>query len=804
MSEWEGTPWAGTPATSGSVTVVEPKAVTGDFAAHVEYGTYLSGMGRTPQELMKRAQAAYRRNPWIGAAEGTVTRKVTGLPWHLENQDDEEYEVPLPGPVRVALDLLEKPQAELEPEYRQAGIFTRRNLWSITSRHIGLCGMAYWFLDQLDAARIPAAILYVNPARVWPVAKEGGRVVGWVLDAKDDQGRGGVPLELDELLPFYLDPPDFGAYGSGLFERALLKSQITDLADRHAAYILGTGGRIPGIVSPKEGTTIGEEQYKTLVAEFRQVNEAPDAAKRTTVLRGPIEFHETAATPDDLNLVELDKMNRDDIFATWGVPPSQAGVVTPGGLNSGERGNYEEAVLMQGPVHDRVVAIRETIQYGLLDRWQKIGVTIDLEIEEPEFDDKAPQFEIAARAKELPLKNRERRELVGLDPFGDERDEEVWLPINLQSVYTIQPVEAKARKTDFLGLRKIIGERWTPKIRKALEDLLATQRAEVAARVRKASPATIERQKSNGQAWFDQARESKRLNDLLVPIVAEIAESVSDRVGELLGSPSGKAAIDLLTPTLVRKLGGRIVGITSTTQDAVQAAILSGYEEGLSPLQIAERMESLPAFDLARAETVARTETMFAYNEAALGSYQEYGVGYVEAIDGDTDDECRERSGNRYSIYEASRIEDHPNGTLDWLPVIEYKARTEDEVNAAEVRAIVAEMMGGKGRIHMPSVTLSPVIQVPEASVQVNVPESHPVVNVTTPTMSFADMPPPNVTVNVPESPPAVVNVTTPEAKATLPQDIRIVSMPDRLGRKAVKRDPYGRVTEVVEEEGDG
>ena len=61
---------------------------------------------------------------------------------------------------------------------------------------------------------------------------------------------------------------------------------------------------------------------------------------------------------------------------------------------------------------------------------------------------------------------------------------------------------------------------------------------------------------------------------------------------------------------------------------------------------------------------------MFAYNAAALDSYQELGVKEVEAIDGDDDPECAERNGKRYTLAEAAAIEDHPNGTLDWVPVL--------------------------------------------------------------------------------------------------------------------------------------
>ena len=57
-------------------------------------------------------------------------------------------------------------------------------------------------------------------------------------------------------------------------------------------------------------------------------------------------------------------------------------------------------------------------------------------------------------------------------------------------------------------------------------------------------------------------------------------------------------------------------------------------------------------------------------NEAALESYREYGVERVVAIDGDEDAECAARNGQEFDLDEAMDIEDHPNGTLDWVPVV--------------------------------------------------------------------------------------------------------------------------------------
>jgi hypothetical protein len=489
-------------------------------------------------------------------------------------------------------------------------------------------------------------------------------------------------------MPFYLDPPDYGHYGSGLVEAAWQKAQITTLADRHAAYILGTGGRLPGIVSPKEGT-IPDEAYKALVAEFRNVNEAPDAAKRTTVVRGPIEFTNTSADPGDLLLLDISRMNRDDIFSVWGVPPSQAGVSGQTvGLNSGETRRYEEAILMQGAVHDRVVSLTETIQFGLLDRWQGIGVEVDLEIEEPEFDDDTPAYENAARAVNIPLTNAERRAIIGLDPTGDEAvDSAILLPLTLTPFDASPPepapmprqippqmqMEGKARSDQaFLGLRQKVEARFVPTLRKGVSAVLLAQMRHVAQRVRDHGD-KIARKPGDTSIWWEPKVEDERLAKVLGAGASGIAVTVARQVGDLMETPKKAPPVtyeDEVTAYVAKRTGERVTKINDTTRDAIRSMLAEAFDKGLSPAQAADLIERLPAFDEYRAELVARTETMFAYNDAALTSYSQFGVQEVLAYDGDGDEECAARNGRTFLLEDSYGITDHPNGTLDWAPVV--------------------------------------------------------------------------------------------------------------------------------------
>jgi phage portal protein BeeE len=684
-----------------AATVAE-KTATGPGVAMFNWGTPIGLFQHSPQKAMREAQMAYHSNPWIHSAEGTVTRRVVGLDWHLEDENDEEFPEPLTGHAKVAYDLLDKPQQNADLGRRM----TRRSLWSITSRHVGLCGMAYWYLDQMDAlAGIPLSILYINPARMWPAEDDNGNLTGWILDPKDDQGRGGTPLDLKEVIPFYLDEPDTGNLGTGLVEVATLKARITNLADMHAAYVLSTGGRLAGIVSPKEGS-IPDDKFQALVREFRNLVEAPDAAKRTTILQGPVDFTPTAANPNELNLLDLSKMNRDDIFAIWGVPASQAGVSGIGiGMNSGETRKYEESILMTGAVHDRVVILSETIQYGLLDRFAKLGTTIELEIEEQEYNDNTPAYEMAAKARELPLTNRERRDLIGLDPFGNpEIDEAVWLPVGLTEAYPggpdgpgskpeplpppsgiappnpFMPANPPPGEPDVEGKSKIgdaltaAHDRYTKRaeaeLERTIQGILDEQRKEIASRVQK-NAGHLAKRPNDTSAWWDEDKWTKRLTDALVAHYAKTYQTVKEIVPSVLGT----------------------------------ALVGSG--------------KAVPA---------------------------------------------------------------RGNG---------------DDVNAEEVRQIVAEMMG---KANQPSATITTPIYLTAMMPSQMQPDIHITNEVPVPVVNVEAAKAADVTVNVaaadPAPPPSVI-VNVPETKAAEITNVRIVDQPDVL--KTVKRDPAGRIIEVKE-----
>ena len=130
--------------------------------------------------------------------------------------------------------------------------------------------------------------------------------------------------------------------------------------------------------------------------------------------------------------------------------------------------------------------------------------------------------------------------------------------------------------------------------------------------------------------------------------------------------------------------------IHSTTSDAIRRAVTIALRGGYSVEQLAKGvpadgfpgLRSIMTETEKRARLIARTEVMRTQNKTSVGFYKEQGFNFVRAddVDGDEDDTyvdpsdpygftCAERHNQIYSVEDAARIDDHPNGTLNWQPM---------------------------------------------------------------------------------------------------------------------------------------
>lgn len=705
-----------------------------------EYPLERYSQEKSPQLKMLRAWNLAISVPWIAAAEDVIASRFAGVEWHLEDENDETIdETSLNPDARAAFDLIEYPQRD--PSL--GAPYTRTELWSLVSRTMGPCGSAFLLMDRLEAfANTPEILQPIAPWRFTAQEDPAGNLIGWWVDRT--QTDPGIALRTDEVIHYALKRAYRGHFGVGLVESALLKLQNAQGLDSHLGMVISAGGRLSGIMSPESGT-IEPQQMADMERDWRTVVEQQDAAKRLQLVRAPVKFTPTTLTPHELQLRDMMNGARDDLLALWGVPFPMIGGAMASGMNSGDTRKYDEAALWQGPVHSRLTVFREGTQYQMLDRWAARGAVIELEIDEPEFDDDSPRYDLLGKSLNTPLTNRQRLSLVGLPPTGDPAiDNAILLPATIVP-YAIAPDEvtssasaqtlgrapipesgsatpqsAAAGETSdgkalirppapsrlhpriaplhasLIRLRTNIAKTTTPILKSRVRDVLQEQKRDIAARLREHS-AHIAANRRDSAIWFAKDWDRK-LTAALRPHLELMASTVNAQIVDVLPPkpPAAKAAPPGTVERVLTRGAAKVTKINDTTRGKVQDAIVRGLDAGLTAVDVADLIEGVGSeedaaaigldmgslFDDYRAETIARTELMDAYNGAALFSYGDAGVSTVTASDGDEDPECAERDGQEFSIEEADGIEDHPNGTLDWIPNVNYGALASDFAEA--------------------------------------------------------------------------------------------------------------------------
>lgn len=667
----------------------------------------LSTMANTPQKKAAAYLSAYRVG-WFSKAGRRIAGDVSSLDFTVSEGDaeegDTEAQVDRPdmsipferlGPIDQFQRLLEAPYRA--PNGRV--LMTGRQLLHKTTVHLDFAGNACWYLA---GGTLPDAILPISPARMWPSRNKQGELIGWVMDK--DSPSGGVPFDTEEILWFSTGSADDDVWGTSVVESVYSQVPITDLMARHTATVLTTGGRLAGMLWPKE-RSLSEDEFLDAQRAYRNVVSDPDAGRRMLIFPEPMEYAAGASTPAELGIPELATLNRDEILTAFPISPYMLGVPEPGGLNSGETRREDRRDYWEGTIEPRADLIEETIQVGLLTRYEAAtGQTYDFSLDIPRLDDAPVLLEKAAAYKGLVsigLDPKESIKAVGLshikwlglpdllDPakqaeaaqqamdakLGDGSRAVVSDGNRRDNTSTQQVVVGKAIKG-----REDVASRHTSTI----AGFLTEQRDRIVAAIRTSMPQAKAARKDAPVDWWDAAAEDEALRRTLRVLYDDAGRTSLQVVADGLNRTVPNKAVERVLADLTEYGGQRIADMNARTLQSIVMELAEGTRRGYS---IAQLIDGVPAegykgvlnvgmdngvgvWGDARAETIARTETALSYNRAALDGYREFNVKRVLAYDGDGDPECAARNGREFEVSDAFGIADHPNGTLDWAPVI--------------------------------------------------------------------------------------------------------------------------------------
>lgn len=117
-----------------------------------------------------------------------------------------------------------------------------------------------------------------------------------------------------------------------------------------------------------------------------------------------------------------------------------------------------------------------------------------------------------------------------------------------------------------------------------------------------------------------------------------------------------------------------IDSLSADTKQRVSQILIDGLAQGQGARELTKDLSDELDMPRARAQTIARTETMKAFNDVSQSQYRRYGIEKVQWLTANDErlcEECAAHDGQQYDIDDAPEIPAHPNCRCVLIPVKE-------------------------------------------------------------------------------------------------------------------------------------
>lgn len=437
--------------------------------------------------------------------------------------------------------------------------------------------------------------------------------------------------------------------------------QATRYADRLLANFAAPG---LSVEFDKDTQSIDKDVADEIKARI-QATYSGDNVGAVSVLSPGARLQSHGFSPEQMDMKTLHRVPEERIAAVLGVPAIVAGLGA--GLDRSTYSNFAEA--REAFTEMKLVpfwrSLSDTITMSLVpDFMSDRGISVEFMIDEVralQDDQNAKAVRLQTYVSAGILDPDEARAEIGREPRAQAPSEGT-APGGGGSTRSRAPLVLVRKSLDDLPaayerLRDSLGPGWEQELAAFLASQLRRANAALRAGADTADGLIVE-----GEATL--------LSDTLHPLQGALLSDVHGLVAAELG-----IAFDLddaATRAYLRSAGSNIQGITSTTREAVRAALIEGQAGGEGVDQIAARLRSLAEFGPARARTIARTELAHASNTAALTSYQASGVVLgVRVFDGDYDAACAAMNGRVFTLSQPPATLQHPNCRRAFAPIVD-------------------------------------------------------------------------------------------------------------------------------------
>ena len=590
---------------------------------------------------------------WVYACVSTISQDVRTSTWKIWDKRaglEEDWE-----PIQDST----IPQVLKRPSETQ----TWGDLIELTQIHLDLAGRAFWHLITTNPSGggEVIGIQSLNPDWVDKAVynKTRTKVIGWELKTSGASKR---VIPADDVVMFrYPDPVD--PHGGISPIRAVAMSHDMDTYSRaYAASHLRNHAQPTGILTTEAELT---RDQATLISEGWQ--DVHEGTNRIQVLGKGAQFQALSAQISDLEFLNLARVSRDQILASFHVPATKLGLVEDSSRANGEEADRVYTSLCLGP---RLKRYEEPISYQVLPR---LGLDPSLyrfkfdsvDVGNKEFDRVSAETAFKAGA----ITMDEYRDRIGFQPeqsgngsvyliplgfsvVEDPNEASSFVENSMQAPAAVEPPEVEEEEEETeeaeersLREHKVDASMLEPSDEAienaALRFLSAQGEAErrMKGRIRaifsKMQKAIVAEVKRSAKKTETRAPNQQDLEDVLDGFSEEFREMLEKEAYATFGigfeafskeaASAASVSADMLIEfeTIADEIlewsrsssAEEITKITDASKDAVREILGEAMEESLSVPQIAARLtKQFDAWKGVRADTIARTESARAFN----------------------------------------------------------------------------------------------------------------------------------------------------------------------------------------------
>lgn len=579
------------------------------------------------------AMVANYYTSWVYLAVSIIAQEVAGIQLKLFKEDSKgNVEQVFKHP---ALDLI----AQSNNFMTQYDVFER------LQSNLELQGNEYWFLGL---AKEPSVILPLSPPQVTPVPDQYEYVKEYVY--KVDGATYTIPKE--NIVHFKQFNPKSDIVGMSTLEAAKTAADTDNFSRAYNKKYFQNNAR-PDIIL-KYPETLQPDDEKRLLDAWQQNHGGPEKQFRTAVASGGLEISSFQISQRDMEFLEGRKFNRDEIMAIFRVPLAIAGFTGNETYASAKAAAYAFGTRTITPKMKRIVNSLNEFYLPLFNNSE--GLYFDFV--SPVLEDRdmiLREYDMGIRGGWLSINDVRREEDLPEIQSG----ESVYIPFNVQPLG--EPVESKKYEKPVSKLVKEIsnafmkalpeeepedtrtekekqfeakgeyivkqrderGLAYEDQFKKVLNQLWDEQKQNAINNL-KASLKTKE-WRTKAVNLLDKEKEVKATIDLFTPLMLGLLTDEGEAAAAFLGS--GEFTI---TPKLrkflesnTKKFAGEI---TDETSSKLRSSIAAGLEAGEAIQDLEKRIMNSTAFDLPRAEKIARTETIRAQTKSEIEVWKESGV----------------------------------------------------------------------------------------------------------------------------------------------------------------------------------